>query len=367
RQTPSEAKFADILGYAPQNGTTLSRMFGGQQQTYTFTQGSWQPSEPIAQLGEAVWITLPCIYLGGPNYVVQEAVSPEGAPLQLPVTATSYCGGNLTLSCSPPQGAMLPLGTTMVSCQASDGMGNSSSWNFTVNVIDTTPPVIQGASNMTFECNMHGGATVSYNVSAQDLVDPSPNLVCVPPSGSTLPIGTTVVQCTAWDASGNTNQTSFSVTVQDTHAPFISCPGNVTLTKTRPEGAQFNYQVFSSDTGDSAPMVEYSMPPGSTFALGTTTVTCAATDASGNSSTCSFNVTVTSATPGLVSHLNAAQGQVQLSIPTQAGVQYAIQYKNSMDDPTWQPLGFLQGNGSTMVVTDPHPAQTSRFYRACAP
>jgi len=368
RQTPAEATFTDIMGFAPQNGTVLSRMIGGQQRAdYTFSQGAWQPAEPVAQLGEAVWITLPCVYLGGPSNIVVEAVSPQGAPLQLTADASSYCGGTMTLNCTPPQGAMLPLGTTTVSCQANDGQGNSASWSFTVNVVDTTPPLIQGGSDMVVECNANGAATVFYNVLATDMADPNPHLLCSPPSGSLLPIGNTVVQCTAWDANGNTNQTAFTVTVADTRAPMISCPGNVTLLKTRPEGAQFFYQLLYSDIGDSAPMVEYSMPPGSTFAPGTTAVTCAVTDASGNTSTCSFNVTVVSATPGLISNLNVAQHQVSLSIPTQAGVEYAIQYKNSKEDRTWQPLAFLQGNGSLMTVADPHPAPISRFYRVCAP
>ena len=40
-------------------------------------------------------------------------------------------------------------------------------------------------------------------------MDPDPDLSCEPPSGSVFPIGTTTVECTARDASGNTSQASF--------------------------------------------------------------------------------------------------------------------------------------------------------------
>src|SRR5258708_40230782 len=128
----------------------------------------------------------------------------------------------MTLNCPPPKGAMPPLGASPFSCQANDGQGNSASWNFPVNVVDTSPPVIQGASDLVVECNTRGAATVFYNVTATDLVDPNPHLTCEPPSGSQLPIASTVVQCTAWGASGNTNQTAFTVTADYTRAPMIT-------------------------------------------------------------------------------------------------------------------------------------------------
>jgi hypothetical protein len=42
---------------------------------------------------------------------------------------------------------------------------------------------------------------------------PGLTVVCTPPSGSTLLLGLTNVICTATDASGNSNQCSFTVTV----------------------------------------------------------------------------------------------------------------------------------------------------------
>jgi hypothetical protein len=172
RQTPGPATFQDIVGYPPQNGTTVTRILPGQGQAdYTFSNGAWQPVEPVAQLGEAVWITLPCLYLGSPSNLVVEATSSQGAAVQYPITATSYCGGQLTVNCTPAPGSVLPLGTSAVDCQADDGLGNSAYCSFTVTVVDTTPPVTQSPSNLVVQANLPGGATVFFNVTAFDLVD----------------------------------------------------------------------------------------------------------------------------------------------------------------------------------------------------
>ena len=55
----------------------------------------------------------------------------------------------------------------------------------------------------------------------------------------------------------------------------------------------------ATDDVDPAPTVGCTPPSGSAFDLGTTTVTCTATDATGNSSSATFNVTVALAAPTL--------------------------------------------------------------------
>jgi len=48
------------------------------------------------------------------------------------------------------------------------------------------------------------------------------NVVCTPPSGSSFPVGTTTVTCTATDASGNTATCGFNIVVKDTEPPTIT-------------------------------------------------------------------------------------------------------------------------------------------------
>ena len=62
----------------------------------------------------------------------------------------------------------------------------------------------------------HGapGELVTFTVTATDDHDPAPMLVCVPPSGSFFPQGTTIVNCTATDANGHESTCDFRVVVK---------------------------------------------------------------------------------------------------------------------------------------------------------
>jgi hypothetical protein len=55
-------------------------------------------------------------------------------------------------------------------------------------------------------------AVVNYAVTATDNSGTA-TVVCTPPSGSTLPLGSTTVSCTATDPSGNASTISFVVTL----------------------------------------------------------------------------------------------------------------------------------------------------------
>jgi hypothetical protein len=80
---------------------------------------------------------------------------------------------------------------------------------------DATPPTIETPAEVIADATSADGAAVDYAVSASDGVDPSPSLVCEPPSGALFPIGETTVTCTASDAAGNTATATFTVTVRD--------------------------------------------------------------------------------------------------------------------------------------------------------
>ena len=133
-------------------------------------------------------------------------------------------------------------------------------------------------------------AVVTFSPTASDNC-PGVTSSCNPPSGSTFPKGTTTVTCTATDTSGNTAGCQFTVTVNDTQPPAITCPVNMVKEPTCPSGAK---ATFAPVVSDNCPGVGYVCSPatGSTFPIGTTTVTCTATDTSGNSTACSFTVRV---------------------------------------------------------------------------
>lgn len=79
--------------------------------------------------------------------------------------------------------------------------------------VDRTAPVVTVPANISVTTIVASGAAVTFDASAVDLVDGVTPTVCAPASGSTFPVGTTTVQCTASDQAGNTGSASFTVTV----------------------------------------------------------------------------------------------------------------------------------------------------------
>lgn len=56
-------------------------------------------------------------------------------------------------------------------------------------------------------------------------------------------------------------------------------------------------------------------------------------------------------------------GGFSVSLPSQSGRVYALQYKNSLAGTTWVTLALTAGNGSVLTLTDPNPTDSQRFYR----
>ena len=209
-----------------------------------------------------------------------------GAPVSYPLpTTTGACGG---VSCIPPSSSFFAVGVTLVTCKTE----SDASCSFNVKVEDTTAPRITCPGNISISAPP-GQNSVVVRYSLPVVIDncSSGMAVCTPPSGSAFLVGTSLVNCTASDAAGNTSTCSFSVTVSDTQAPTITCPSPVSVDV--PSGqctAVVSYPPPA--VTDNAPgTIATCVPPsGSTFPLGITTVNCSAVDASGNRATCTFTV-----------------------------------------------------------------------------
>jgi HYR domain-containing protein len=230
-----------------------------------------------------------------PGTLTSEATSPAGAAVTFDSSATDLVDGAVATSCSTPSGATFPLGTTTVTCTATDAHGNSGSGSFSVVVTDTTAPALSLPATITAEATSAGGASVGYTATASDVVDGAITPGCSTPSGATFALGTTTVTCTAMDAHGNASSGSFSVVVRDTTAPSLDLPGTITAQATSPAGAAVSYTAKASDLVDGAVTPSCSLESGAIFPIGSTNVTCTATDAHGNSSSGSFSVVVAGA------------------------------------------------------------------------
>lgn len=80
----------------------------------------------------------------------------------------------------------------------------------------------------------------------------------------------------------------------DVTAPVLTLPGDITVEAPDGSGTTVNYYVAASDDRDPSPTVACTPESGSVFPVGSTTVTCQATDRSGNVATGTFVVRVLS-------------------------------------------------------------------------
>lgn len=216
-----------------------------------------------------------------------------GAVVNFPNPAVSRSCPGVNVSCSPASGSLFPVGDTTVTCTATDICGGIAECSFTVTVNDTEPPKIQCPNDIT-KANDPGecGAMVTFHPTVTDNC-PGVTFSCSPASGSFFPVGTTSVTCTATDASGNKATCSFTVTVTDTEPPIINCPADITVA-IPPCHVEPIINFTAPTASDNCGVASVTCIPssGSIFDVGTTTVTCTATDIHGNSSTCNFYVTV---------------------------------------------------------------------------
>jgi len=125
-------------------------------------------------------------------------------------SASGVCPANV--ACSPPSGSAFPIGVTTVNCVAT-GAGVTASCSFTVTINDFQPIQLQCPPNVSVTTVT--SCTPVVNFSQPTVIDncPGARVICVPPSGSSFPIGNTNVTCTATDAKGVTATCGFTVTV----------------------------------------------------------------------------------------------------------------------------------------------------------
>ncbi|MBL0129941.1 MAG: HYR domain-containing protein [Chitinophagaceae bacterium] len=143
------------------------------------------------------------------------------------------------------------------------------------------------------------------------------------PSGSVFPVGVTTNTFRVTDAVGLTAQCSFTVTVVDNQAPVVTCPPSV-VRNTDPNVCTSTYATPNPTTSDNCGVTSISwVMTGATtgaspltginylgtqaFGLtgttgqGITTVTYTVKDAAGNTTTCSYTVTVNDASIPVIS------------------------------------------------------------------
>ena len=207
--------------------------------------------------------------------------------------ASDNCPGE-TVTSTARSGDTFPVGTTTVTYTVTDAAGNTATCSFDVTVNDAEDPTITCPADITVSTDPNVcEATVTWIAPVTSDNCTGEMTTSTASSGDTFPIGTTTVTYTVTDAAGNTATCSFDVTVEDNENPAIACPPSVTV-NTNPGvcEAVVNWAEPIISDNCSGATTTSTASSGNTFPLGTTTVTYTVTDAAGNVSTCSFDVTV---------------------------------------------------------------------------
>lgn len=239
--------------------------------------------------------------LSVPDGLVVEATSGAGATATFAATALDAVDGPTAVTCTPMSGSTFPLGATTVSCTSTDEAANRSGTTFDVTVVDTVAPEtsITGApvgptARTGAEVAFDGTDVVGVRGYECSLDDGEYEPCESPKLYAGLDEGSHTFSVRAWDAAGNVDLTPASAAwVVDLTPPVLTLPAAPIVDATAPDGATVTYApATATDAAPAAPAVSCSPGSGSTFAIGTTQVTCSATDAAGNTGTATFTVTV---------------------------------------------------------------------------
>ena len=208
-------------------------------------------------------------------------------------TVSDNCDPSVAVSQSPTAGTVIT-SATMITLTATDAAGNSTSCTFTVDPKDTTLPTLAcpGDQEPSFDANCEFALLDYAAISTiSDNCDANPTVVQTPPAGTSI-TSATAVTIVVTDAAGNSTSCTINVDPKDTMVPSLACPADQQPSfDANCEYVLLDYTGMAtvSDNCDTSPSLVQSPTAGTTI-TSATVVTITATDAAGNSTSCTFMV-----------------------------------------------------------------------------
>ena len=226
------------------------------------------------------------------------------------ITAADIDGGSsdncgpVSLSASTTAFTCANIGTNNVTLTVNDGNGNMSTCVAVVTVSDTVSPTVV-CQNVTAYLDGSGNATVAASALDNGSADNcgSVSFMASQTAFTCANIGANSVTLTVNDGNGNTATCMATVTILDSLAPVVTCPGN--QVENFDASCQFTLPDYTplggvTDNCGGSLMITQTPTPG-TVISGNTTITFTSIDASGNAGTCTFDVVPNDATPPIIS------------------------------------------------------------------
>jgi len=230
------------------------------------------------------------------------------------VSADDNCVPDATiiLTQDPPVGTIL-MGdgtTTIVTITGNDTNGNSSQCQFTVELTNAIDPSITCPSNQNIEVDNSCEAVIP-DYTSQAIVISN----CFPATDFTVtqnPVGGTIlstlgmtqtITLTADNGAGKSNVCSFDITVIDTLPPIVTCPMDLTvMTNADCEVILLDYTSDITVSDNCSLPMDITInqnPTPATILMGTAThtIVMTATDETGHSSQCTFEITTVDGVP----------------------------------------------------------------------
>ena len=211
-------------------------------------------------------------------------------------TATDNCNPVVTVSQSPVVGTVISSNTT-ITLTADDGNGNTTDCTFNVTITDNIAPVIICSANQAANFDVSCQYTLLDYTALATATDNCTAVVTVTqsPVAGTVVSADTTITLTADDGNGNTTDCTFDVTITDNIAPVIICSGNQAVNfDVSCQYTLLDYTALATATDNCTVVVTVTQSPiAGTVVISDTTITLTADDGNGNTTDCTFDVTIT--------------------------------------------------------------------------
>ena len=382
RESPSKQSLGRTSVRTDTGGYKVSSFFDVFTEVSLDGGATWSPSitKPVT-MGLQTNTPVGCIVtISCPSSITVTSVGP--AVVSFTVTANDTCSNPLTVTCTPPSGSVFPVGTTTVTCTASnaDGTANCS---FTVTVKPKPRVFPNGGklppTNSVYISPAMWHAAYANGIYISNVIHRAFTANYPPPTNGTSTNETfgSKVDFMMSPGGGLPFQKYTGNAACTVHVTSIGSQGNDQVYQTEmlqldlsggtiPAGVMIRESPTKQSTGETriTPTGTGTYQISSFFDIWTDLSTDGGATWLPSSSAGHMELHIDSANPPTILTQPQRTGtQLNFNLPTQPGLRYTVQYTGDLRSQTWNTLTVVAGNGQSLMVNDPAANSPQRFYR----